>query len=260
LTWVLLRGLAREAGHWGDFGEKLAAAFPGGRVLTPDLPGCGSEQAQRPATTVAGLLGCVRQAVRAAAPTGPLRLVGLSLGGMIALEWMRRHPDEIAGTVLINSSVGGVSPPWRRLRPGALWGLLRAALASDVPARERHVFGFTSARPERETEVLTWWTELGRTRPIRRDSAARQLLAAARYRLGKPPVGPGSPSPPTLVLVSQRDAMVASACSLALARRLGAPTVLHPTAGHDLPLDDPDWVIAQIASWSDHVRLLRADG
>jgi hypothetical protein len=23
----------------------------------------------------------------------------------------------------------------------------------------------------------------------------------------------------------------------------------HPTAGHDLPLDDPDWVIGEIAQW-----------
>jgi pimeloyl-ACP methyl ester carboxylesterase len=250
-TWVLLRGLGREAGHWGDFAGKLEAALPGGKVLTPDLPGCGTEYGQRPATTVAGLLACVREAVRQAAPQGPVRLAGLSLGGMIALEWMRRHPEEVAGAVLINTSVGGVSPPWRRLRPGAAWRLVRAAFARDAPARERHVYAFTSARPDREAEVLATWTELARTRPLRRATAARHLLAAGRFRLTAPEEMRDAVdgSCPVLVLVGQRDGMVAPACSLALAERLGAPVRVHATAGHDLPLDDPEWVIAHIAAF-----------
>jgi pimeloyl-ACP methyl ester carboxylesterase len=250
-TWVLLRGLGREAGHWGDFAGRLQAALPGGKVLTPDLPGCGAEQGQRPATTVAGLLACVRAAVRKAEPVGPLRLIGLSLGGMIALEWMRRHPEEVAGAVLINTSVGGVSPPWRRLRPAAAWRLVKAAFSRDVPARERHVYGFTSARPEREAEVVASWTELARARPIRRATAARHLLAAGRFRLPAPEEMRDAVdgSCPVLVLVGQRDGMVAPACSLALAERLGAPVRVHATAGHDLPLDDPEWVIAHIAGW-----------
>jgi pimeloyl-ACP methyl ester carboxylesterase len=252
--WVLLRGLGREAGHWGDFAAQLRAAFPGAPVLTPDLPGCGSEQALRPATTVSGLLECVRTAVRRARPDGPLRLVGLSLGGMVALEWLQQHPAEIAEVVLINTSAGGVSPPWRRLRPGAVWGLVRAALTRDVPARERHVFAFTSTRTERQAEVVAWWTELARARPVHRATAARHLLAAGRFRLGrangalrlKQDIAAGRP---VLVLVSQRDGMVAPACSLALAAQLGTPVRVHATAGHDLPLDDPEWVIAQIAQW-----------
>jgi pimeloyl-ACP methyl ester carboxylesterase len=252
--WVLLRGLGREAGHWGDFADRLQAAFPGSPVLTPDLPGCGSEQSQRPPTTVAGLTACVRAAVRRVQPEGPLRLVGMSLGGMMALDWLQQHPEEISQVVLINTSVGGISPPWRRLRLGGAWGLVRAALASDVSARERHVFGFTSARLERKDEVVARWTELARARPVHRATAARHLLAASRFRLGrkngalllKEAIAAGRP---VLVLVSERDGMVASACSLALAAQLGTPVRVHATAGHDLPLDDPEWVIAQIAQW-----------
>ena len=115
---------------------------------------------------------------------------------MIALEWMRRYPEEVAGAVLINTSVGGVSPPWRRLRPGAAWRLVRAALARDAPARERHVFAFTSARAERQAEVVALWTELARARPILRSTAVRQLLAAGRFRLpGSPARGRRTPAP-----------------------------------------------------------------
>jgi pimeloyl-ACP methyl ester carboxylesterase len=156
--WVLLRGLGREAAHWGDFPERLKAALPGATVLTPDLPGCGADLAERPAATVAGLLDRMRRCL--AAP-GPVHLLGLSLGGMIALEWMRLHPEEVRDAVLINTSAGGVSAPWRRLRPGAAWRLVRAAVARDLAARERHVLAFTSRRPEREAELLASWTEVG---------------------------------------------------------------------------------------------------
>jgi pimeloyl-ACP methyl ester carboxylesterase len=240
--WVLLRGLGREAAHWGDFADKMKAAFPGATVLTPDLPGCGTELAARPAATVAGILERMRTCVAAA---GPVRLLGLSLGGMIALEWMRLHPQEVAGAVLINTSAGGVSAPWRRLRPGAAWRLVRAALAADLPARERHVFSFTSRRAEREAELTALWAELARARPVSRSSAARQLVAAARFRLARA----ATPLPPTLVLVSENDGMVSPTCSRAVAARLGCAVSVHATAGHDLPLDDPDWVLGEIAAW-----------
>src|SRR6185436_3354424 len=71
--WVLLRGLGREAAHWGDFPERLKAALPGATVLTPDLPGCGADLAERPAATVAGLLDRMRRCL--AAP-GPVHLLG----------------------------------------------------------------------------------------------------------------------------------------------------------------------------------------
>lgn len=240
--WVLLRGLGREAAHWGDFADRLRAAFPGAPVLTPDLPGCGVELTQRPAATVAGMLARLRSCL---GQTGPVHLLGLSLGGMIALEWMRLFPEEVRDAVLINTSAGGVSAPWRRLRPGAAWRLVRAALAGDVTARERHVFSFTSAHPEREAELLPAWTEVARARPVTRGVAARQLMAAARFRLGQAPTA----AVPALVLSSEKDGMVSPICSKAVARWLGATVRTHPTAGHDLPLDDPDWVVAQIAAW-----------
>lgn len=41
-TWLLLRGLTREAGHWGDFPRQLQAALPEARILAIDLPGNGT--------------------------------------------------------------------------------------------------------------------------------------------------------------------------------------------------------------------------
>ncbi|RYY52271.1 MAG: alpha/beta hydrolase, partial [Comamonadaceae bacterium] len=47
-TWVLLRGLTREAGHWGAFPDLLRAQLQSGtRVIALDLPGNGALHAQR---------------------------------------------------------------------------------------------------------------------------------------------------------------------------------------------------------------------
>ena len=50
---------------------------------------------------------------------------------------------------------------------------------------------------------------------------------------------------------SRQGQLVASQCSQSIAGVWGCPLRWHPTAGHDLPLDDPQWVIDQIQQWVD---------
>ena len=38
-NWLLLRGLAREAEHWGEFRTTLQSEFPSAHISTIDLPG-----------------------------------------------------------------------------------------------------------------------------------------------------------------------------------------------------------------------------
>ena len=53
----------------------------------------------------------------------------MSLGAVIATAWAARHPQELAGAVLINTSMCP-SPPQQRLRPHSLLPLLRLLLAA----------------------------------------------------------------------------------------------------------------------------------
>jgi pimeloyl-ACP methyl ester carboxylesterase len=52
-----------------------------------------------------------------------------------------------------------------------------------------------------------------------------------------------------LVLASLGDRLVSPGCSRRIASRWALPIRLHPTAGHDLPLDDPEWVVQQVLGW-----------
>jgi hypothetical protein len=45
---------------------------------------------------------------------------------------------------------------------------------------------------------------------------------------------------------------VDSRCSHAIARGWHCALALHPHAGHDLPLDAPQWVLEQVQQWLVH--------
>ncbi len=245
-TWVLLRGLAREARHWGEFGEQLRARLPSGdSVRAIDLPGNGIRWAERSPARVAELVASARATLLAAGAQPPFMLVALSLGGMAALHWSATHPDEVAGTVLINSSAGGLSPFWRRLRPRSyprLLNLLRPGRRAID--REREVIALTSNLPVPDALARVWATH-AQTCPVTHANFARQLAAAIRFRPARTP-----PAVPLLLLASLGDRLVSHQCSRDMARAWGVPLVEHPSAGHDLPLDDPDWVIEAIMRWA----------
>ena len=96
----------------------------------------------------------------------------------------------------------------------------------------------------RNETVLPLWQTLRMERPVSRPNALRQLLAAARFQ------GPQrKPVTPTLVLASEQDQLVSAECSKILATQWQSALRLHPSAGHDLPLDDGPWVAAQVRQW-----------
>ena len=60
MHWILLRGLTRERAHWGDFPERLRAAFPGQQFHLVDLPGTGIHYREAsPATVRASSYTCM---------------------------------------------------------------------------------------------------------------------------------------------------------------------------------------------------------
>jgi pimeloyl-ACP methyl ester carboxylesterase len=107
------------------------------------------------------------------------------------------------------------------------------------------VFGATS-NGGADPAVIEAWIGIARTCPVSRVNVARQLVAAARFRL------PERLEVPGLVLASAADRMVSPECSRAIARSWGLPLREHPRAGHDLTLDAPAWAAGQIAAWRVH--------
>lgn len=239
-TWVLLRGLGRESGHWGDFAAQLAERVAPAPVVALDLPGTGRRRAERAPTRIAATVDACRVALRRAGVAPPYRLLALSLGGMVALDWSQRFADEIAGCLVINTSARALGAWHERLRPGCWAPLAGTLVARDARRAEAAVLRCTSADAARHAAVLDAWVAIRRERPVSRASVLRQLLAAARHHLPDRP-----PAVPLRLLCSRGDALVDPRCTHRLAARWQVPLAEHPHAGHDLPLDDPQWVVEQ---------------
>ncbi|MFN3616832.1 MAG: alpha/beta fold hydrolase [Aquabacterium sp.] len=243
-TWVLLRGLTREQGHWGDFPARLSAALPPGSVvLTPDIAGNGARCGEPSPATVAGLLDDVRAQLQVG--NGPLRVVAMSLGAMMAAHWAHQYPHELHSAVLINTSLRPFSHFWQRLRPRQYPRILRLLLTQPEPAMwEQTILQMTSRHTPQTQTVLSQWVALREQHPVSTSNAWAQLRAAIGYRA---PID--APSVPLLLLNGLGDQLVHPDCSAQLAQAWHCPLLRHPTAGHDLPLDDPQWVIQQVTGW-----------
>lgn len=250
--WVLLRGLTREQGHWGAFPAQLAQALPAdARLLCPDLPGNGARHAQTSPGTVVGMVEALRTDLSAAGHAPPYRLLAMSLGAMVAIEWAHRYPQEVQACVLINTSVRPFSRFWERLQPRNYATILRLALIRpDALALEQAVMRLTTRHPPQAPSVLAQWVELRHRHPVTLANAWRQLRAAMAYSA---PLQ--RPDMPVLVLISAADGLVNPRCSESLAQHWGVDWRRHPTAGHDLPLDDAAWVIQQLLSWQERQKL-----
>jgi len=242
-TWLFLRGWAREARHWGDFPAQFRAAVPEAEVIEVDPPGGGRFYDQRSPLTVESMVEHSREWLRARSTPPPYRLLGLSLGGMVSLDWAARHPEEVAACVVLNTSLRPFSAFHERIRPRNYAAPRRILFERAPRARETAISRLTSSG-EPKPDVVSAWTRYAKEQPMSRGNALRQLAAAARYR-----APPEPPRVPVLVLAGAGDRLVSPRCSEELARRWNVPIAVHSTAGHDLALDDGPWVAAQVRRW-----------
>lgn len=249
--WVFLRGLTREAGHWGNFPGIFENHFPSAEIILFDLPGNGSRHAETSPLSVEALAEDCRSRILGD-DTSPICLLAMSLGAMVAAAWAARYPNEISACVLINTSLRGINPPGQRLQSTRRGELLRLMRCWNDPLEaERLILSLTSndIDQRRCEQILDCWIDIRRRHPVSRANAFRQLIAALRFRAPELP-----PSMHKLVLCGKGDRLVAPDCSKALAAFWNCPIACHESAGHDLPLDAPVWLAQQVAEW--HAQLM----
>jgi pimeloyl-ACP methyl ester carboxylesterase len=240
VQWLFLRGLIREKRNWGSFPEIFTRAT-GDSVFTVDLPGAGTENRERVPLSVPDMVDHVRARwLRDRTGEGPWSLLAVSLGGMIALTWQEKYPQDFQRVVVVNTSSGDLSGPLERFNPRAL----RVALARNHVEREKRIVDITVNRRDFDIEAhAARAAEIARDRPISFRSGLRQIVAGTRSKL------PKKAHVPTLVLASTADRLVKHICSERIAQKLGAELRLHHTGGHDLPFDAPEWIAEQVQDW-----------
>lgn len=252
-NWLLLRGLSREKRQWGTFPEVLEARIPGVKAHRLDLPGVGTENGRHAPALVEEMVDDLRARwapLREAHP-GRWGILGVSLGGMVTMEWVYLHATDFAAAVVVNSSAADLSLPQERLRLSNLPAILRVVGARDPVERELEVLRLTTSTQKENQDIAAEWAGYLREHPVERRVLVRQLVAGMRFR------SPPRLGPPTLFISAAADIFVAPKCTERLARKYGAPHEQHPTAGHDLSMDDAEWLAERIRTFSERAEHAR---
>ena len=123
---VLLHAFPLSSAMWLEQRNDLSGSC---RVITPDLRGFGGSQLGRDepsldhmADDVAGLLDRLS--------LDEVVLGGLSMGGYVAMSFLRRHPGRVRALLLADTKAGADPPPAREKRER-----IAAALVEDDSAR-----------------------------------------------------------------------------------------------------------------------------
>jgi len=170
---VFLHGTRLTRAQWAPQLRRLARSY---RCVAVDLPGHGV-LADRP-FTIEAASDLVRVAIEAEIPSGRAVIVGLSLGGYVAIDTAEVYPEHVAGLVLAGCSgeaVGPMSWPYRFFR-----ALLERAPASLQDTANRAFFRLRYGRRIAEPIIAGgFWSQGG--------AAALELLIGRRYldRLGR---------------------------------------------------------------------------
>lgn len=254
MNWLMLRGLVREQRHWMGFPDVFAGTVADAKVHCLDYAGIGTESHRGSPLSVPGIMEDVRQRWLELQERheGPWSLFAVSLGAMVGLTWAQRYPQDFQRLVVCNTSLSNLSPFYHRFDWRGIKQIPPMLFSSDPLKRERAILTLvTSGRTDIEP-IAQQFTDYALALPKFRETGLRQLQAASRLRLDS------TLAVPLLVLSALGDGLVSPKCPAAVARHFQAPLVTHPWGGHDLPLEDPQWVSDQVQHWLVHGEVASA--
>lgn len=224
---LLLPGLLCDARLWRD---QVAALSPDCHCVVADL------------THDDNLAGMADRALAAVGGADRIALAGLSMGGYVAFEIMRRAPGRIARLALMDTSARADTPEQTRRRRGLLAlsesGMFRGVTPRLLPQllHPRNLEGPLGA------EVMAMAERIGRP-------AFHRQQRAIMHRIDSRPTL-SAIAVPTMVVVGEQDALTPP--DLAAEMAAGIPgAMLHriPDAGHLPPMEEPEIVAGLMRDW-----------
>lgn len=226
-TVMFVHGHPFDARVWGPQAEAAAAA--GYRVLSPALRGYRDGPRAGPVVTIADHADDLAAVVDRV--PGGVVVVGVSMGGQIALELYRRHPGSVAALVLSGTTAAGETAQGRAGR-----------LAQAERLERDGMIGHT----HRTLPLMVGPATSSDTQDLVRDmmlrTPARGAAASQRGRADRADLRPLLPriAVPTLVLVGDDDPYVpVEQATLMAARIPGAALRVIAGAAHLPSLEQP---------------------
>lgn len=247
LTVFLLRGIGREAGHWGDaYPRFLKSHFPTADVIFMDLPGAGKYHQQPALPTVEKMADFLRTEYFPQIDSLPGKkvIIATSLAGNVALEWITQYPCDFDGAILLSTSLKGVCKSKHRVKPAAKKEFVSIFLTNDVAEREKAFLSINSNLNIGNDSLLTAWQGIQKERPVRQGALLKQTVAGMIYQPKK-----SQRVIPILLIGSKADKIVDEKCLHQVADAIKSDLILHETAGHGIPVDVPHWLADTTSYW-----------
>ena len=231
---VLLHAFPLDGRMWAPQVEALAGSY---QVIVPDLRGFGAARDQ--VVEEAGMDLLADDLLRLLDDRGLDRVVlgGLSLGGYVALAFMRRHADRVSGLALLDTKATADSDQARDDRLKMADRVLAEGVDFVPEVMLPRLLGETSR--EHRPDVVSKVTGLIREQTPQAIAGAQRGMAAGAYTTDVL----GSIKVPTLVITGEEDAVTGPEVGRDLAAGVpGARFLLVEEAGHLVNLEQPEIV------------------
>lgn len=228
---VLIRGLGRWSEHWNDFHLELAKTH---RVIIYDGRGLGRSTVRlRPWHSMRDL-GDDIVAILKTERIDAAHLVGVSLGGMIALQFAADHPEMTLSTTAVNASTGRSGH--RRISLEATKLLLQAPRLKDkLYPKLAELLTASNCPGDLQAAMAQRWLEIDQQYPQPTATVIQQLAIALRWK-NWPQLT--KISRPIQIILSEDDLFVPRGNSLFLAAKLPKTKLTKLTnAGHEPHID-----------------------
>lgn len=223
--------------NWrGQVAPLVEAGHP---VVLWDLRGHGDSEAPEgpDAYSIERVVGDLLAVAQATTPDAPFVAAGLSFGGLASLHFMRRHPERVAGLVLVDSGPGFKNP-----EAAAGW-----AAQVERTARFLETRGFDDFVTGRAgATCIGSKPDLPAARAAARAIRDQDVAGVARF--GREVSGPAPPviddlaamDVPALVVVGENDKPFLRAAEVMAAKLPRARHVIIPGAGHIVNIEEAD--------------------
>ena len=232
---VMLHGAGFDHSTWALHSRWFA--HHGFSVLAPDLPGHGYSSGKA-LSTIADMADWTASLLDAAGAI-KARLVGHSMGSLIALETAARHPDKVSGLSLIGTAATMTVGP----------DLLKAAEANDIAAIDMvSIWGLGFKAELGGSLAPGLWMHQGAQRTLQKCAPGvlhNDLAACNAYQNALEAAA--SVKVPATVILGERDMMTPAKAGKTLAAAIpNARTIVLAGAGHMMMVEQPDELLAAL--------------
>ncbi len=241
---VLLHGFLGSGKNLRSLAQRWVTAQPELRVLVPDLRGHGSSPPLAPDTDLAALAADVLATASAASLPEPFILVGHSLGGRVALAAAERAAARLSEIVLLDIGPAPIDPA--TTGSARVLSILLSA-PDEVPDRRTmraHLLEAGLSAPTTDWLLMNLQADADGRYRWRFD---RQALARLHDRFNREDLWRVIEARPVPIrcIRGGRSRHVRDEEAARL-RAAGCPVETIADAGHDLHVEAPDAVIAQL--------------